>query len=129
MGTSLLFAAFAFVALGLAAAGVHATMSFFVAQRTREPALRVALGARPRMFVALVLRQSALLAATGGIIGVAAGVFGARILAHSLFGVTATDPLVYVVGTLALTLAALAATYGPARRASNVDPILALRAE
>jgi predicted permease len=125
----LLFAAFAFVALGLAAAGVYATMSFFVAQRTRELGLRVALGAQPRAVVALVLRQSALLAVAGGVLGAGAGVFGARLLAHSLFGVTATEPIVYVVGVLALTVAAIMATYGPARRASGVDPIIALRAE
>lgn len=125
----LLFAAFAVVALGLAAAGVYATMSFFVSQRTRELGLRIALGAQPRKVVALVLRQSAALAVIGCLLGTAAGIFGARMLAHSLFGVTAAEPLLYVVGALALTVAAVGATYGPARRASSVDPMIALRAE
>lgn len=126
---SILFSAFAAVALALATAGVYATMSFFVSQRTRELGLRVALGAAPSRVVALVLRQGTFMAVIGGALGVGVGVFGARMLAHSLYGVSASEPLVYVTGAAVLTLAAMLASYGPARRASSVDPMIALRTE
>lgn len=125
----ILFAAFAGVALMLATAGIYATMAFFVARRTRELGLRVALGAEPRRVVALVLGQSALLTALGASIGVGAGVFGARVLAHSLYGVSANEPVVYIVAGVVLSAAAIVATYGPARRASAIDPMVALRTE
>ena len=125
----ILFAAFAAVALLLATAGIYATMSFFVARRTRELGLRVALGAEPRRVVALVLGQGVLLTAAGALLGVGLGVFGARALAHTLYGVTANEPLVYATAALVLSAAALVATYAPARRASAIDPMIALRAE
>lgn len=124
-----LFAVFAGVALALATAGVYATMSFFVSQRTRELGLRVALGAEPVRVVGLMLRQGMAMAAIGGAVGIGAGVFGAKALAHSLYGVTANEPIIYLAGALVLAFAAVAATYGPARRASEVDPMVALRAE
>jgi putative ABC transport system permease protein len=125
----LLFAAFALVALLLATAGIYATMSFFVARRTRELGLRVALGAERRRVVALVVRQGATLTVAGATIGITAGVFGARALAHTLYGVTANEPMVYVVATAVLMAAATAATYLPARRASAIDPMVALRSD
>ncbi|HEY4306940.1 MAG TPA: ABC transporter permease [Gemmatimonadaceae bacterium] len=125
----LLFAAFALVALLLATAGIYATMSFFVSRRTRELGLRVALGAEPRTVVSLVIAQGAVLAVAGATLGLVAGMFGARALAHTLYGVTASDPLIYVAAVVVLTAAALAATYGPARRASAIDPMVALRAD
>ena len=125
----LLFAAFALVALVLATAGVYATMSFFVSQRTRELGLRVALGAESSLVVAHVLRQGAVMAVAGGAVGVIGGIAGARAFAHSLYGVTASDPLLYVIGAGVLVGAAIAASYGPARRASAVDPMVALRGE
>jgi predicted permease len=125
----ILFAAFACLALVLATAGIYATMSFFVARRTRELGLRVALGAEPRRVVALVVRQGILLALSGALLGVAAGIFAARALAHTLYGVTANEPVIYAVAAGVLAAAALVATYGPARRASTIDPMVTLRAE
>ena len=125
----ILFAAFALVALLLATAGIYATMSFFVARRTRELGLRVALGAERRRVVALVVWQGAALTVLGAAIGITAGVFGARALAHTLYGVTANEPLIYAVATIVLMGAATAATYLPARRASAIDPMVALRSD
>ncbi len=125
----LLFAAFALVALLLASAGIYATMSFFVARRTRELGLRVALGAEPRRVVALVVGQGAILTVAGTAIGIIAGVFGARALAHTLYGVTANEPLIYAIATAVLMVSATVATYLPARRASAIDPMIALRAD
>jgi putative ABC transport system permease protein len=113
----------------LATAGIYATMSFFVARRTRELGLRVALGAEPRRVVALVVRQGILLALSGALLGVTAGIFAARALAHTLYGVTANEPVIYAVAAGVLAAAALVATYGPARRASTIDPMVTLRAE
>ena len=125
----LLFASFAVVALLLASAGVYATMSFFVSQRTRELGLRVALGAEPSKVVGLIMRQAAFLAVSGGIVGVVLGIVAARALARTLYGVSAAEPLVYVAAAAVLVVAASLASYGPARRASSIDPMIALRAE
>jgi predicted permease len=124
-----LFASFAVVALLLASAGVYATMSFFVSQRTRELGLRVALGAEPTRVIGLIMRQAAVLAISGGIVGVVLGVIAARALAHTLYGVSAAEPLVYGAAAAVLVIAAAFASYGPARRASTIDPMIALRAE
>jgi putative ABC transport system permease protein len=125
----ILFAAFAVLALTLATAGVYAVMSFFVSQRTRELGLRVALGAEPARVVRYVVRQGALLAVAGGVVGVGVGVVAARALAHTLYGVSANETLIYVAAASVLVVAAIVASYGPARRASAVDPMVALRAE
>jgi len=125
----LLFASFAVVALLLASAGVYATMSFFVSQRTRELGLRVALGAEPSKVVGLIMRQAAFLAVSGGVVGVVLGIVAARALARTLYGVSAAEPLVYVAAAAVLVVAASFASYGPARRASSIDPMIALRAE
>jgi predicted permease len=124
-----LFASFAVVALLLATAGVYAMMSFFVSQRTRELGLRVALGAEPARVVRMIMRQGALLAIAGGIVGVVLGAVAARALAHTLYGVSAREPVVYAAAALVLVVAAAAASYGPARRASAVDPMVALRSD
>jgi putative ABC transport system permease protein len=125
----ILFAAFAVLALTLATAGVYAVMSFFVSQRTRELGLRVALGAEPARVVRYVVRQGALLAVAGGAVGVVVGVVAARALAHTLYGVSADETPIYVAAASVLVIAAILASYGPARRASAVDPMVALRAE
>ena len=125
----ILFAAFACVALLLATAGVYATMSFFVSQRTRELGLRVALGAESSRLVRLVIRQGATLAIAGGVVGIIGGIAAARFLASSLYGVSASEPLLYAAAVGALVVAAVLASYGPARRASGVDPMIALRSE
>jgi predicted permease len=124
-----LFVALATVALFLAAAGVYAVMSFYVGQRIPEIGLRVALGAERRRVIALVLRRGVGLAAVGGVLGLAGGAVAARVLAHSLYAVDAAEPVIYIVAALALATAAVLATFAPARRASAVDPMIALRTE
>jgi predicted permease len=124
-----LFVALATVALFLAAAGVYAVMSFYVGQRIPEIGLRVALGAERRRVIALVLRRSVGLAVVGGVVGLAGGAVAAHALAHSLYGVDAGEPVIYVVAAIALAAVAVLATFAPARRASAVDPMVALRIE
>lgn len=124
-----LYASFAAIALILAAAGVYATMSFFVSQRTRELGLRVALGAEPAALVRMIVRQGTVLAVIGGAVGVALGTIAARALAHTLYGVSAREPSIYIAASAILVVAAMVASYGPARRASTVDPMIALRAD
>jgi ABC-type antimicrobial peptide transport system permease subunit len=126
---SKLLTAFACIALILAATGVYATMAFAVSQRTRELGLRLALGAEPARLTSLVLRQSLLMALAGGMIGLVSGALAARGLAHTLYGVRADEPWGYAAAVIVLAVAAIAASYGPARRASAVDPMEALRAE
>ena len=125
-GLMLIFGA---IALALATIGVFAVTSFMVEERTRELGLRVALGAEPGQLVASVLRGSALLATIGGVVGLLGGGAAARLLAHTLYGVRAGEPQVFIGAALSLALATLAASYGPARRASTADPMLSLRAD
>jgi ABC-type antimicrobial peptide transport system permease subunit len=75
------------------------------------------------------MRQAAFLAVSGGIVGVVLGIVAARALARTLYGVSAAEPLVYVAAAAVLVIAASFASYGPARRASSIDPMIALRAE
>ena len=117
----------ALTALVLAAAGVYAVTSFFVTQRTRELGLRVALGAEPARVAGLVLRQGAVTAAIGIVVGLGCSVAGAMWLEASLYGVRAAEPLAYIGAAAIIGLTAIAATYSPARRASHVDPMVALR--
>jgi ABC-type antimicrobial peptide transport system permease subunit len=118
---------FAAVALSLAVMGIYGVLSFAVAQRTGEIGIRMALGAERRSVLALVLRDSAVLATVGLTIGVVAALALTRVLRTMLFGVTTTDPLTYVAMVGALGLAVLAASWIPARRAAGVDPVIALR--
>ncbi len=127
--TMLLLAAFAGVALLLAAIGLYGVLSYSVAQRMHEMGLRMALGAKPRDLVALVVGNGVRLAAIGVIVGLAASVALTRLLAKMLFGVSALDPATFVAVSLLLLAVAVSATYIPARRASRIDPMVALRNE
>lgn len=126
---TLLLAIFAGLAVCLAMAGVYGVMSYVVGQRSSEIGLRVALGATPGDVVRLVLRQGLALAAIGLALGVAGAVAATRLLTAMLFEVKPGDPVTYVAVTLLLAGVAMAASYIPARRATRVDPLTALRQE
>ncbi len=124
-----LLGAFAVIALVLATAGLYGVISYTVSQRTRELGIRMALGAQPSDVVKLVMRQGALLAALGVGAGLA-GAFGlSRFMESLLYGVSTRDPLTFGSLALLLGIIALLATWMPARRASRVDPIIAIRSE
>jgi len=126
---TLLLAIFAAVAMALTAVGVYSVISYSVTQRTQEVGVRIALGARPRDVIRLILKQGLTLT----LIGVAAGVLGAiaaaRVMSGLLYGVTATDPATFAAISLLLAMVALLACYLPARRAARVEPVAALRRE
>ncbi len=124
-----LLALFGAVALILAVIGVYGVMAYSVSQRTQELGIRRALGAEGRDIVRLVLRQGALLAGLGAVIGLALAFIATRGLSSFLYGVSAFDPAVFSGVTAALIGSALLATLVPARRATRVDPLVALRAD
>jgi putative ABC transport system permease protein len=127
--TANLLGLFALLALAIAAAGIGGVMALSVSQRTHEIGVRMAIGARPAEIIWMVLKQG--MAIT--LVGVAAGLFGAFAFTHALksllFGVTPTDPTTFGAVAAVLAGAALVACYIPARRAAQVDPLRALRAE
>lgn len=127
--TNLLLTSFSVVALLLAAVGIYGTMSLYVGSRKNEFGIRLALGAQPGVLLRLVLREGMLLIAAGTAIGVGGALVLTRAIASLLFEVSPTDPVVFTAVPLLLVLVALAACFVPARRASRVDPMVALRCE
>ena len=125
--TSLLLAIFAAAALALGAIGIYGVVAYSVTLRTREIGVRMALGARRGEMLGMVLGDGARLAGFGFIAGIAAALAAGRLLAGMLYGVRPNDPEVLIAVPLVLGLVALAATLIPARRASRVDPAIAIR--
>jgi ABC-type antimicrobial peptide transport system permease subunit len=113
----------------LASIGLYGVMAYSVTQRSHELGIRMALGAAPRDVLQLVLRQGARLILIGAAAGLLVSLVMTRVITRLLFGVSATDPATFVGVVMVLVLVALAACYLPARRASRVDPMVALRYE
>ena len=124
-----LLSLFSGVALVLAAVGIYGVISYSVAQRTSEFGIRMAMGASPVDVLGMVLKQGLLLGAIGVAIGAAGALALTRLIRGLLFGISTFDPVTFVVMALALTLVTLAACWAPARRATMVDPVVALRYE
>src|SRR5579871_2223008 len=125
----LLLGIFAAVALLLAAAGIYGVMSYAVSRRTHEIGIRLSLGASKENVLGLVVKQGMKLALLGSVAGVIGALAVGRLIAQLLFGVKPSDPLTFAVVVVTLIVVACAATYIPARRASRVDPMIALRHE
>src|SRR5690242_900816 len=120
---------FALTALLLAAIGIYGVISYMVAERTQEIGIRLALGAQRRDILRIVLGQGLRLAVTGAVVGLTGGLIVAELMTSLLYGVRPSDPLTFASVAWFFLCIALLASYIPARRAMNVDPIVALRCE
>jgi ABC-type antimicrobial peptide transport system permease subunit len=124
-----LLAAFSLIALALASMGVYGVLAYLVEQRTNEIGIRMALGATPVKVLRLVVGQGLALGATGIALGLGGAFLLARLLSSLLYGVKPTDTLTFTAVPLVLAAAVLLASYIPARRATRLDPVAALRSE
>jgi putative ABC transport system permease protein len=122
-----LMSVFAVVALLLAALGIYGVMAFVVGQRAQEFGIRLALGAKPRDILSLAIRPGLILTAIGTIVGLAASIAVTRLMSSLLFGVSASDPITFVVVPVLLGIVTMAACFIPARRATRVSPMEALK--
>ena len=124
-----LMSVFGSCALLLAAIGIYGLMAYSVEQRTQELGIRLALGAPAHQVKNMVVRQGMVLALVGVVVGLIAAYLLSRFVENFLFGVAARDPMVFVAVPVVLSAVAFVAVWLPARRASRIDPIIALRAE
>ena len=124
-----MFTIFGFIALALAAVGLYGVIAYDIAQRMREMGVRVALGAQASDIRRLVLWQGVRVAAIGAALGIVAAAFTAKYIAELLFNTPARDPVAFVVAGATILVVAVLATLIPARRATRVDPVVALRSE
>jgi putative ABC transport system permease protein len=127
--TNILLTSFSLLAMMLAAVGIYGTMSLYVGSRRNEFGIRMALGAQPGALLQSVLKEALLLSASGVFVGLIGALVLTRTIASLLFQVSPTDPVVFAGVLLMLVMVALVACFVPARRASRVDPITALRHE
>jgi putative ABC transport system permease protein len=126
---TILLGLFAGLATLLAGVGIFGVMSYLVTLRIREIGLRMALGAQPGQVLRLILKQGLLLTGTGIAVGLAGALALTRVLSSLLFEVGSTDPSIFAAIVLLLTFVSLIACYIPARRATRVDPLIAMRSE
>jgi predicted permease len=124
-----LFSIFGALALGLAVVGLYGVKAYSVARRTREIGIRMALGAQAGAVLRMIMREGSVMLISGLAIGLLLSIATAKLLSGILYGVPALDPIAFTVAPLVLTIAALIATWLPARRATRVDPVQALRVE
>lgn len=126
---TLLLALFAAIALALAVIGIYGVMAYAVSRRTHEIGIRLALGAEPGRILRMILNQGLILILTGAVIGLIGAMALTRMMSQLLFGVSATDPAVFAIISLLLIAFALVACFLPARKATQIDPLAALRHE
>jgi ABC-type antimicrobial peptide transport system permease subunit len=125
--TMALVGGFALAALLLGATGIYGVMSYVVSQRSHEMSIRVALGATSGDIARLVVGRGAAMAAAGAVVGCVLALAGTRVLGSLLYGVSATDPITFITVSVAFVMVAVAASVGPARRATRANPAQTLR--